>query len=124
MSFKRKKKKIVPGRTTALSASLKSIYRILSRKIMSWGFDVYVTDSRITKSRYLDIPLKNGRKIIIRLSDHPSRKYWKFDYDVYTDEPRRNSLNYMELIGILEQRIHTVSKKSSMEKIYKTLQSG
>jgi hypothetical protein len=105
-SFRKKKKKALPGKTTALSESLKAIYRIVSQKITSWGFNVYVTDSRRTRSRYLDVPLPRDRKIIIRLSDHPSKTQWRFDYDIYTGGPRRNALNYMELIEILEKRLY------------------
>jgi hypothetical protein len=123
-SFNRKKKTTIPGKTTALSASLKAIYRILSRKITSWGFNVYVTDSRRTRSRYLDVPLPGGRKIIIRLSDHPSKTQWRFDYDVYTDEPRRNALNYVELTAILEKRIKPVSKKLMNERVIQKSTKG
>jgi hypothetical protein len=115
-SFRKKKKKALPGKTMALSESLKAVYRILSQKITSWGFNIYVTDSHKTRSRYLDVPLPGGRKIIIRLSDHPSKTQWRYDYDIYTGEPRRNALNYIELTAILEKRIKPISEKPMTEK--------
>jgi hypothetical protein len=91
--------------TITLSTSLKNIYQTLKKKITGWGYDIYVTDSRRTKSRYLEIPIGKGRKIIIRLSDHPSWRSWKYNYDVYSDEPRPGAFNYIELIRILEKRL-------------------
>jgi hypothetical protein len=30
---------------------------------------------------------------------------WKYDYDVYTDQPRRDAIDYLTLISVLEQRL-------------------
>jgi hypothetical protein len=43
--------------------------------------------------------------LIIRISDHPSFRYWKYDYDVYTRIPRKGAINYIKFLSILERRI-------------------
>jgi hypothetical protein len=43
-----------------------------------------------------------GRKIVIRISDHPSRKSWGYDYDVHTGIQRRNAITHEQLFEKLE----------------------
>lgn len=91
-------------RIPPLSDNLKKIYRVLSKSIVSWGFDVYVTDSVRTRSRYMTI--KTGHGVVkIRLSDHPPGRFCNVDYDVYTGKPRRKALDYKELMAMLEKRL-------------------
>jgi hypothetical protein len=89
-----------------LSPDLKRIYRFVSKKIMSWGFSVYVSDSIRTRSRYLRIPVGADNDIKIRLSDHPpGRRLWDIDFDVYTGKTRSCALNCDELIEVLKKRL-------------------
>jgi hypothetical protein len=89
----------------ALRTNIKRITRYFTDKITGWGFDVYITMSRSSKSRYLEFNVGRRRGFIIRISDHPTCRYWKYDYDVYTNRPRRAAVNYVELIKLLEQRL-------------------
>jgi hypothetical protein len=103
-------------RIPPLSPELKRIYRIVTRKIFTWGYNIYVTDSLQTRSRYLKVLGK--KKIIIRLSDHPSRKPWGYDFDVYTGNPRRNAITHEQLI----EKLEPILKKGRTHKS-KTLQN-
>jgi hypothetical protein len=92
-----------PGQT--LRTNIKRITKYITDKITGWGFDVYISPSRTTRSRYLEFSIGNRQSFIIRISDHPTGKYWKYDYDVYTNQPRRDAINYLTLINIFEQRL-------------------
>jgi hypothetical protein len=50
----------------------------------------------------LTIFIAKGQKIVIRLSDHPSKKPWGYDYDVYTGNQRRNAITHEQLLERLE----------------------
>jgi hypothetical protein len=79
--------------------------RAITQKITGWGFDVYISYSHSTKSRYFKFKLRDRRRIEIRLSDHPSVRRWKYDYDVYTDQPRQDAIDYLTLISLIENRL-------------------
>jgi hypothetical protein len=89
----------------ALRTNIKRITRYITDKITGWGFNVYVTLSRTSRSRYLEFSAEERQSFIIRISDHPTVWRWKYDYDVYTNRPRRNAINYLALINMLEQRL-------------------
>jgi hypothetical protein len=89
----------------ALRTNIKRITRYITDKITGWGFNVYVTPSRTSRSRYLEFGIGNRQSFIIRISDHPTSRYWKYDYDVYTNRPRRDAINYLVIINILERRL-------------------
>ena len=95
----------------ALSAELKRIYRIVSKLILRCGFDVYVYDSKRSRtSRYIEIPISKGKRIYIRISNHPPKYIRKFDYDIYTENPRKNAWNYIDLLPVIENRLKTEKK--------------
>jgi len=108
-------------RIRPLSRSLKAIYHVLSKKLLSWGYNVYVMDSVRTRSRYITINTGKGNILKIRLSDHPPGKHSDADLDVYTGEPRKKALSYKELIAVLEKRLKTKKEKSWTEKDYSKL---
>ena len=101
-------------RIPPLSDNLKRIYRILSQKIMSWGYNIYVSDSVRTRSRYLIVTTRQGL-LKIRLSDHYPKRSSDIDYDVYTGQPRKKALEYRELIAILEKRFGIKKNKPQTE---------
>jgi hypothetical protein len=88
-----------------LRTNVKRITKYIIDKITDMGFDVYITFSHTSKSRYLEFHVGNWRSFIIRISDHPTFRQWKYDYDVFTEKPRRGSVNYLVLIQILEHRL-------------------
>jgi hypothetical protein len=88
-----------------LRTNMRRIAQAITQKITGWGFDVYVSYSGRTKSRYFEFRLPEQRRIIIRLSDHTSRRWWRYDYDVYADERRKWAMNYEELLKALEVRL-------------------
>ena len=94
-------------RIRPLSRNLKAIYHVLSKKLLSWGYNVYVMDSIRTRSRYITINTGKGNILKIRLSDHPPGRHSDADFDVYTGEPRKKALDYKELIAVLEKRLKT-----------------
>jgi hypothetical protein len=92
-----------PGQT--LRTNIKQITRYVTKKITGWGFDVYITLSHTSRSRYLEFTVGKWRSFVIRISDHPTGRYWKYDYDVYTDRPRYGAINYLALISLIEKRL-------------------
>jgi hypothetical protein len=89
----------------ALRTNIKRITQYITEKITDMGFDIYVTFSHTSKSRYLEFQVGTWRGFIIRISDHPSFRQWKYDYDVYTHRPRWGAINYMVLIQLIERRL-------------------
>jgi hypothetical protein len=68
------------------------------------GFDVYVSYSSRSKSRYLDVMLSNEKKIIVRISDHPASRInrRKYKFDIHTEKRRRESLDYIEFLDAIK----------------------
>ena len=88
-----------------LRTNIKQITRYVSRKIAEWRFDVYITLSHTSRSRYLEFTVGKWRSFIVRISDHPTVRYREYDYDVYTDRPRRGAIDYLTLINLIEKRL-------------------
>jgi hypothetical protein len=97
----------------ALRTNIRRITRYITGKITGWGFDVYITLSRTSRSRYLEFTAGKWRSFTIRVSDHPTGRYWKYDYDVYTDRPRRGAIDYLTLIGRMEKRLFRNKKRGT-----------
>jgi hypothetical protein len=87
-----------------IRTNIRRIAKAITRKITGRGFDVCISYSGRTKSRYFEFKLRDNRRIKIRPSDHPSRRWWKYDYDVYTETSREHAINYEELLKVLEVR--------------------
>jgi len=108
-NFKNKHPKL--PQIPALSAELKRIYRIISKLILNYGFKIYIYDSKRSRSsRYIEVPVSKGKRIIFRISNHPPKYVKKFDYDIYTDNPRNNAWNYIDLLPVLKNRLKTEKK--------------
>jgi hypothetical protein len=88
-----------------LRTNIRRITRYITGKITGWGFDVYITLSHTSRSRYLEFTVGKWRNFTIRISDHPTARYWKYDYDVYTDRPRYGAINYLTLINLIEKQL-------------------
>ncbi|GHV91198.1 hypothetical protein AGMMS50268_17010 [Spirochaetia bacterium] len=67
------------------------------------GLDVWVSFSKYSKSRYLEVWTR-GRRYIIRISDHLLSK-GRFDYDIYTDRRRYGANNYMEFLNMFREQM-------------------
>lgn len=96
-----------------LRTNIKRITSSIIGKIIDMGFNVYVTYSHTSKSRYLEFkPGKGKRYVLIRVSDHPSKRPWKFNFDVFTDKARSGALNYRELNRTLEIKYGNKKRKN------------
>ena len=87
-------------RTRVLRTNINKITRHVAKRINAIGYDVFISYSSISRSRYLEIKLSEKRKIVVRISDHPADKAnrWRFKFDVHTSERRRGSLDYIEFL--------------------------
>jgi hypothetical protein len=92
-------------RDQTLRSNIKQITRYITDKITGWGFNIYVTLSHTSRSRYLEFYVGKRQSFIIRISDHPAGRNWKYDFDIYTNQSRRSAINYLDLIDILERRL-------------------
>jgi hypothetical protein len=69
------------------------------------GFDIYVTYSKHSKSRYFDIPVTEENRIQVRLSDHPTNKQrrYRYNFDIYTIKTREGAMNYLDFLDAFEE---------------------
>lgn len=93
------------SKPVSVKMSIGRITKALCGCVTAAGYDVYVSDSRTTNSRYLYVILGKRKRITIRISDHYTKKWWKYNFDVYTDRPRARAKNYRECIGMLRRRM-------------------
>jgi hypothetical protein len=87
-----------------LKTNIGRITKYLTKGITRMGYDIYISFSRHSKSRYLEVHTRK-RVYIIRVSDHPLYLWWRYDYDIYTERPRRGAKNYMEFLGLFRERV-------------------
>jgi hypothetical protein len=100
------------------SNHIRRLHKAITSQIMNWGFDVWISYAKKTKSRYFEFYV--GRhKIYIRLSDHISFRSWKFDYDIWVDKPRRGAFSYEEWLKDVEGKINAIKEQENLMKLYK-----
>jgi len=87
-------------RTRVLRTNISKITRHVAKRINAIGYDVFISYSNKSRSRYLEMKLSEKRKIVVRISDHPADKAnrWRFKFDVHTSERRPGSLDYVEFL--------------------------
>jgi hypothetical protein len=49
----------------------------------------------------------------VRISDHPLYIQGRYDYDIYTDRPRRGAKNYVAFLELFRERIKADRKYKS-----------
>jgi len=94
-------------RPRVLKTNISKIMNYISDRITSLGYNVYISFSQKSNSRYLTVRLSKERKIVIRIADHPADKSdkWRFKFDVFTIERRHGSVDYIEFLDIFKQII-------------------
>jgi len=100
-----------PGQT--LRTNIKRITRYVTDQITGWGFDVYLTISHTTKSRYIEFRMGKHRSFIIRISDHYTNRRHDYDYDVFTSAPRNGAFNYMDMLSSLKNKVFRESQNET-----------
>jgi hypothetical protein len=96
-------------RPKVMKTNIQKIAKHVARRITEYGYNVFVSLSRKSESRYLEVRLSKTRKITIRISDHPADKSNKFEFDIHTIIKRKGSLDYLEMLDAFKQ---IVSEKS------------
>jgi hypothetical protein len=94
------------------SNHIRRLHKAVIRRIMSWGFDVYISYAKKSKSRYFEFHIARHR-IRIRLSDHISRHIREFDYDIWVDKPRPYAFSYEEWLKDLEGKIRAIREQEN-----------
>ena len=92
-------------RPRVMKTSIHKITKYVAQRITELGYNVYISFSNKSKSRYLEIMLSKERKLIVRISDHPADKEdrWRFKLDIHTKIHRAGSIDYIEFINIFKQ---------------------
>ena len=92
-------------RPRIMKTNIKSITKHVTNRIVEIGFDVSVSCSNKSKSRYLEIHLRPDYKIIVRVSDHPAEHAtrWRYKFDIYATIRRRDSVDYIEFLDAFKQ---------------------
>jgi hypothetical protein len=93
-----------PEAQQTLKTNIRRITNCLIKAITGMGFDICIAFSRHSMSRYLEVDT-GLRVYIVRISDHPLFIPGRYDYDVYTDRPRRGAKNYAGFMELFRKRI-------------------
>jgi hypothetical protein len=101
-------------RPRVLKTNIKNIAKYITQRINDLGFDVYISCSSKSKSRYLEFYLRKGYKKIVRISDHPASRdnRWKYAFDIHTTQRRHGSIDYIEFLDALKLIIGTKRQKA------------
>jgi hypothetical protein len=100
---------------TRTSSHIRWLQKDVISRISEWGFDVWVSYARKTKSRYLEFFVAR-HKIRIRLSDHVSYTIREFDYDIWVDKPRLGACSYKEWVKDMEGKIAAIREQENAVK--------
>jgi hypothetical protein len=93
-----------PAAQQPLKTNIRRITNHLIKAITGMGFDICIAFSRHSVSRYLEV--HTGLRVyIVRISDHPLYMQGRYDYDVYTDRPRKGAKNYVAFLELFRERI-------------------
>jgi len=90
-----------------LKTNINKITQYMVKQITDLGFDVFISYSHKSSSRYLEIILAQERKLVVRIADHPAGKEnrWRFRFDIHTEIRRSGSLDYFEFLDTFRQII-------------------
>ena len=83
--------------TPAPKNNIRNITNYLISQISAMGMSVISTQSRISKSQYLDVDA-GKRRFTIRISDHALRHGRKHDFDIYASVSYEKAWYYMDFI--------------------------
>ena len=92
-------------RPRVLKININKITQYVIKRITEYGFNVYISYSERSRSRYLEIKLSEERKIIVRISDHIANREnrGRCSFDIHTSTQRRGSLDYVEFLDAFKQ---------------------
>jgi len=91
-------------RPRIMKTNIKNITKYVATRITEIGFNVGISCSNKSKSRYLEVYLRDDHKILIRIADHPCdrRSRWRYRFDVHTVKPRTGSIDYIQLLDAIK----------------------
>ena len=92
-------------RPRVLKTNINKITRVVAKRITEIGYNVYISHSKKSKSRYLEVKLSEKRKITVRISDHIADRAnrWLYQFDIHTSASRSGSVDYIEFIDAFKQ---------------------
>jgi len=104
-------------RPTRIKTNINKITQYVAKRVTALGYNVYVSYSNKSRSRYLEIVLSREEKVIVRISDHVADKKnrWRFRFDIHTTERRRWSVDYIEFLDAFKQIVE--NKREAMEAV-------
>jgi hypothetical protein len=97
----------VPAAQQPLKTNIRRITNHLIKAITGMGFDIFIAFSRHSVSRYLEV-YTGLRVYIVRISDHPLYIQGRYDYDIYTDRPRRGAKDYIAFLELFSERVRPI----------------
>ena len=84
-------------KTPVPNNNIRNIINYLINQISGMGMSVISTQSRISKSWYLEVDA-GKRRFTIRISDHALRHGKKHDFDIYASTSYEKAWYYMDFI--------------------------
>lgn len=102
-------------RPRIMKTNINKITRHVSKRITEIGYDVFISYSNKSQSRYLEIMVSEAHKIVIRISDHPAEKKnrWRYRFDIYTNAFRPGAINYIEFFDAIKLIIGSKRQKTA-----------
>jgi len=92
-------------RPRVLKTNIAKISQFLSRRITQLGYNVYISFSNKSNSRYLEVKLSKDRKLVARIADHHNNTRDLYNFDIYTNERRNGAVDYIEFLDAFKQII-------------------
>jgi len=104
-------------RPRIMKTNIKNITKYVATRIAEIGFNAGISCSNKSKSRYLEVYLRENHKILIRISDHPCDKHnrWRYKFDVHTVTPRTGSIDYIQLLDAIKSIAGNNRQRSNYE---------
>jgi hypothetical protein len=92
-------------RPRILKTNINKISQYVGKRVNEIGYNVFISYSHKSRSRYLEIEFTKERKLIVRISDHPSdsTNRWRYKFDIHTNTQRKGSVDYIEFLDAFKQ---------------------
>ena len=97
-------KEMIEPRPRVLKTNINKVTQHVAKRIAEFGYNVFISYSNKSESRYLEIEFSENNRVIVRISDHPADKTnWKFKFDIHVLNNRRGSIDYIEFLNSFRQ---------------------
>ena len=114
------------SKSAIIKMDIEMITKYIIERITTLGFDIYISFSEVSKSRYLEIMLSKSKKIIVRISDHPadSTRRPLYTFDIYTGLWRHGAVTYNVFFNTFRYIMKNQENKQNKTKFVRVYEYG